>query len=154
MLMEQKPAQTPPARKPGRGFRIYMIISSTMILIAAIYSGLVFYSRYEDNIEIQQKAAEKKRADDQRVLDMMGGNTFDILNFYASPGHVHKGDDVHLCYGTSNAKSLSLDPKDASVYPAYSNCVTVTPRKTTTYTLTAADDKGNNKSASVTVEVR
>jgi hypothetical protein len=154
MRMEQKPAQGPPERKPGRAFRIYLIVSSTMIVLAAVYSGLVFYSRYEDNLEIQQRAAEKKRADDQRVLEMMGGNTFDILNFYASPGHVHRGDDVHLCYGTSNAKSLSLDPKDANVYPAYSNCVTVTPRKTTTYTLTAADDKGNNKTASVTVEVR
>jgi hypothetical protein len=154
MLMDQKSSVPQPVRKPGRAFRIYLLVSSTLILIAAIYSALIFYSRYEDNIAAQQRAAEKKRAEDQRTLDMMGGNTFDILSYYASPGHISRGETVQLCYGVANAKSVSLDPPDAKVYPAYSNCVTVKPRKTTTYTLTAVDAQGNNKTGSLTITVK
>jgi hypothetical protein len=152
--MDQKPAQQQPERKFGRAFRVYLIISSTAIFAAAVYTGLVFYSRHQENLALQEKAAEQKRADDQRALDMMGGNNFDILNFYASPGHIRRGDTVQLCYGVSNTKSVTLDPKDANVYPAINNCVIVTPRKTTTYTLTAVDAQGNNKTASLTVTVK
>jgi hypothetical protein len=154
MLMDQKSIEQQLEQKPKRGFRIYLIISSAAVLIVAIYSGLVFYSRYQDNLAIERKAAEQKRADDQRAFDMMGGNTFGILGFYASPGHIKRGDTVQLCYSVSNAKSLTLEPKDANVYPAYSNCVTISPRKTTTYTLTAVNAKGNNNTASLTIEVK
>ena len=154
MLLDQRPAQQQPERKPGRGFRIYMIISSTAILAAAIYTGLTFYSRRQENQAILDRAAKQKRAEDQRSLEMMGGDTFDILNFYVSPGHIRRGDSAQLCYGVSNAKSVTLDPKDANVYPPLSNCETVSPRKTTTYTLTAVDAQGNNKTASLTVTVK
>ncbi len=160
MLFDDTPARAAmpgpeqPERKPGRAFRIYWIISSGLIFLAAIYSGLVFYSRREENRAIEEKAAADRRAADARVLEMMGGNRFDILNFYASPGHIRRGETVQLCYGVSNATSLTLDPKDANVYPAYSNCVRISPRKTTTYTLTAADAQGHTQTASVTVEVR
>jgi hypothetical protein len=154
MLMDQKLGQPQPEQKPGRGFRIYLVISSTAILAAAIYTGLTFYSRRQQNQAILENAARQKRAEDQRALDMMGGDTFDILNFYASPGHIRRGDSARLCYGVSNAKSVTLDPKDANVYPALSNCESVSPRKTTTYTLTAVDAKGNNKTASLTLTVK
>ena len=61
VLMDHKASAPRPEGKPGRGFRIYLLVSSTLILIAAIYSGMVFYSRYEENIAAQQQAAEKKR---------------------------------------------------------------------------------------------
>jgi hypothetical protein len=154
MLIDQRPPQHEAVRKPGRGFRIYMAISSTAILAAAIYTGLTFYSRRQENQALQEKAAEQRRTDDQRALDMMGGNTFDILSFYVSPGHIRRGDAAQLCYGVSNAKTVSLDPKDANVYPALSNCETISPRKTTTYTLTATDAQGNNKTATLTLTVK
>lgn len=152
--MDQKTGQPQPDQKPGRVFRIYWIVSTAVICFAAVYSGLVFYSRHQENIVLRQQAAEKQRAEDQRSLDRMGGNTFDILSFYASPGHIRRGETIELCYGVSNAKSVALDPPDAAVYPAYANCVTVKPRKTTTYTLTAVDAQGDQKTGSLTVAVK
>jgi len=154
MLTESKPTQEQPKQKPGRAFRIYLVVSSTGILIVAIYIALTFYSRREEALEIRQKAAAQQRESDQRALDMMGGTAFDILSFYASPGHISRGESVNLCYGVSNAKAVSLDPKDANVYPALNNCVIVTPHKTTTYTLSAEDAQGNKKTASLTVIVK
>jgi hypothetical protein len=154
MLTDSKPTQELPEKKPGRAFRIYLVVSSTAILIAAIYVGLTFYSRRAENLEIQQRAAAQQRESDQRAIEMMGGTAFDILNFYASPGHISRGESVNLCYGVSNAKAVSLDPKDANVYPALNNCMVVTPRKTTTYTLSAEDAQGNKKTASLTATVK
>jgi hypothetical protein len=152
---QSEPSGSPePERKRSRAFRIYWIVSTIVILFAAIYSGLTFYSRWQEDQAWKARAAEKQREEDARSLEMMGGNRFDILNFYAAPGHIRKGETVDLCYGVSNAKSVTLEPNVANVYPAYTNCVQLSPRKTTMYTLTAADGKGNTKTASLTVEVR
>ena len=67
---------------------------------------------------------------------------------------MHRGEEVDLCYGVSNAKTVTLVPQPNAVWPSYSRCVQVSPQKTTTYTLTVTDAAGNTKSASLTVEVR
>jgi hypothetical protein len=84
----------------------------------------------------------------------MGGDRFDILSFYANPGAMVQGDSVNLCYSVSNAKSVTLQPQSNAVWPSYERCVSVSPKKTTTYTLTATDAAGQKKSATAIVEVR
>jgi hypothetical protein len=143
-----------PAREPRTGLRNYWIISSVMILLAAGYVGWVFYSRWEDNRALEQKAAAQRRAQDQQTVAGMGGNRFEILGFYANPASIHRGDTADLCYSVSNARAVKLEPQTRPVWPAFSHCVQVTPRKTTTYTFTAEDDAGHTKAAKVTVEVR
>jgi hypothetical protein len=86
---------------------------------------------------------------------MLGGNRFDILNFYASPPAIQRGDSVQLCYGVSNAKEVRLEPNpEAGVWPSFSRCITVSPKKSTTYTLTAVDAAGNSKAATLEVKVQ
>ncbi len=143
-----------PAREPRTGLRNYWIISSVMILLAAGYVGWVFYSRWEDNRALEQKAAAQRRAQDQQTVAGMGGNRFEILGFYANPASIHRGDTADLCYSVSNARTVKLEPQTRPVWPAFSHCVQVTPRKTTTYTFTAEDGAGHTKAAKVTVEVR
>ncbi len=145
------------APKPGGGHRNFIIVSWLLVLgVALVYLGWVFFSRWQDNREIEERAAARqraKRADDQRTVEMLGGNRFDILAFYASPGVIRRGDTAQLCYGVSNAKSVRLEPQSDPVWPSYSRCVTVSPRKTTTYTLTAEDSEGHTKTATVLVQV-
>jgi len=85
---------------------------------------------------------------------MLGGNQFAILNFYASPGEIRRGETAQLCYGVSNAKTVRIEPQTSAVWPSYSRCVDVAPKKDTTYTLTAEDAAGHIKTATVTVKVR
>jgi len=50
---------------------------------------------------------------------------------------------------------VKIEPQtEEPVWPAFSRCVHVSPRKTTTYTLTIEDGVGHTKSATVEVLVR
>jgi hypothetical protein len=85
----------------------------------------------------------------------MGGNRFEILVYAANPPVVRAGEKSSLCYSVSNAKEVKIEPKtEEPVWPAYSRCVHVSPRKTTKYTLTIDDGAGHTKTATVDVTVR
>ncbi len=140
--------------KPRARIRIFLIGSWLFLSLALLAVCWVYLSRWQANREIEQRAAAQKRAEDQRTVEMLGGNRFDILEFYASPGLIHRGEEAQLCYGVSNAKSVRLEPQSNEVWPSYSRCVAVSPQKTTTYTLTAEDAEGHSKTATLTVEVR
>ncbi|MGH9700146.1 MAG: hypothetical protein ACRD5R_03615 [Candidatus Acidiferrales bacterium] len=138
----------------SRGFRGFFAVWSVAFFLAVAYVGWVFLSRSRENREIEQHAAARSRAQDARTVESLGGNNFDILSFYASPGAIRRGQSTDLCYAVSNAASVSLEPQSNPVWPSYSRCVTVSPRKTTTYTFSAKDSQGNVKTSTLTVEVR
>src|SRR5579863_3015683 len=139
---------------PRRGMRYYMIGSAIVLLLAMCYVGWVFFSRWQQNraiAEKAEKAAAAKRAQDQQTFQAMGGNSFEILSFYANPPAISRGDSTSLCYSVSNAKSVALKPpSNVHVWPSYERCVSVSPAKTTTYTLTATDAAAHTKSAQAT----
>jgi hypothetical protein len=138
---------------PRTGMRNYVVVTLIVFVLAAAYVGGVFYSRWHSNRVILEQAATAKRAEDQKVFEGMGGDRFDILEFFPYPGEISRGDSTMLCYGVSNAKSVTLEPQSSAVWPAFERCVSVSPKKTTTYTLTATDAAGHTKSSTVTVEV-
>jgi hypothetical protein len=142
-----------PTPEPGAGFRNYLIGSAIAFILVGMYLAWVFHSRSAANQAILDKAAEKRRDQDRQSFEMMGGNRFDILGFYAYPGTIHAGDRSSLCYSVSNAKSVKLEPQSAPVWPAFSHCVDVSPRKTTKYTLTIEDGAGHTKTGTVEVKV-
>lgn len=117
--------------------------------------GWIFFSRWDENRQIEQRAREKKLEEDRRAVEFLGGNRFEILQFYATPGVVRRGETSQLCYGVSNAKTVKLEPRASSgVWPSLNRCVEVAPAKDTTYTLTIEDGKGNTKTGTVEVKVR
>ncbi len=129
-----------------------------VVLLLLAYTGFVFWTRSQDTKLAVQQHAEKLAAEqheaDEKSVDALGGSDFKILAFYASPGLIHRGDQVTLCYGVSNAKSVKLDPPDANVWPAATRCLQVSPKKTTKYTFTADDGAGNTKAADLTITVQ
>ncbi len=144
---------TEPAPGTHSGFEKYLIFSGVVLLLAGLYVGWVFLSRRQANQALEEKAANERRAHDRKSFEMMGGNRFDILGFYADPVSIRAGETAELCYSVSNAKSVRLDPPSEPVWPAFSRCVHVSPHKTTAYTLTAEDAAGHTKSATVKIEV-
>lgn len=131
-----------------------LVYSSSLLLIAALCVGWIMWSRWEENREIERRAAEKRREDDRQAVEMMGGNRFEIISFYASAGEIRRGQTVTLCYGVANARKVALEPQSNPVWPSYARCVDVTPTKDTTYTLTAEDAAGHVKTETLTVKVR
>lgn len=142
------------AREPQSGLRNYLMVSGGVVLLAGLYVAWIFYSRWQDNRALEQKAAAQRQSQDEQTVEGMGGNRFDILGFYADPASVHRGDTVDLCYSVSNAKTVKLEPQPHPVWPAFSHCVQVMPQKTTSYTFTAQDGAGHTKVAKVEVQVR
>jgi hypothetical protein len=133
----------------------FFIVTVVVLLIGGSYVGWIFYSRWVANQAIAERAAEKQRAQNQQTFEMMGGNRFDILVYAANPPVIRAGEKSSLCYSVSNAKAVKIEPEaEEPVWPAYSRCVHVSPRKTTNYTLTIEDGAGHTKSASVEVKVQ
>lgn len=147
-----------PNLKPRSALRNPLLYTSTLLIFAMLYVGATFYFRRQQNLEIEQRAAEAaasaKRAEDRKTVEQLGGNEFKILNFYATPPVVQRGETVQLCYGVSNAMVVKLEPQSNSVWPSFSRCVEVAPSKSTEYKLTAEDGNGNSKTSTVTVQVR
>lgn len=127
------------------------------MVLAAVYSGWIFYSRRqiaaEAERQLQQKQAEQEQKE-QKVVEEFGGDQLKILAFGATIGEVSPGGRVVLCYGVSNATRVKIEPGVEPIKPAVSHCLDVFPKKTTTYTLKAEDAKGNTKSAELTIRVR
>jgi len=126
------------------------------VLIA--YVGWVMLARWHENKQAEERAAEearqKERAEAESTVETLGGNKFDIIAFYVSPGMIRQGESAQLCYGVSNAKTVSLDPPVEEVWPSASRCFDVSPKKTTTFTLTAEGARGEKKTQSLELEVR
>jgi hypothetical protein len=134
-----------------------LLYTSSALLLAIIYTGAAFLSHWENERKLEQKIAEKQaqqRADDERAFEILGGNRFEILNFYVAPPMINRGETAQLCYGVSNTKVVRLDPPAGSMWPALTRCIRIEPKKNTAYTLTAEDAEGHTKTATVTLQVR
>ena len=123
------------------------------MVLAALYSGWIFYSRRQRAAEAERQVQQKLADENQRVVSRFG-DELKILSFGAAKGDVSAGERVVVCYGVSNATQVRIDPGVEPIKPALSHCLNVFPKKTTTYTLKAEDAKGNSKSASLTIRVR
>ena len=124
------------------------------MIVAALYSGWVFYSRHQAAAEAERQLQQKQVEAEQKVVADFGGDQLKILSFGAATGEVSPGGRAVLCYGVSNATEVKIEPDVEPVKPALSHCLDVYPKKTTTYTLKAENANGNTKSASLTIRVR
>jgi hypothetical protein len=147
----------PPEPQSNSIFKNPLLYSSFALAIVALVIGWTLFSRWQENKQIDRQSLaakrEKQKEDDRAALDQFGGKELDIQSFYASPGAVHPGETVQLCYGVANAKTVKLEPQPNPVWPSYSRCVDVAPTKTTTYTLTVEDAAGNTKTQTAEVKV-
>jgi hypothetical protein len=151
MIAEPTPETKSVFKKP-------LLYSAVAFLSVLVYLGWIFFSRWQENRGIEQRAAERQAAaqqeQDRATVEQMGGKELAIQNFYGNPGVVHRGESVQLCYGVANAKVVTLVPQDNPVWPSYSRCVDVKPTKTTTYTLTAQDAAGHSVTQTLEIKVR
>jgi len=149
------PESSPPPKSP---FKNPFLYSSLLILGVLLYVSYVLYARYESNRQYKQKMqerqAEQRREDDRLAVEQLGGSELAIRGLYVSPRTIHRGETAQLCYDVANAKTVELDPPAGEVWPSHSRCLNISPRKTTTYTLTIKDAAGKTVSQSVELPVR
>jgi len=134
-----------------------LVYTSLGILAVALYVASVFLSRHFANRalekRIEREQTQKQRQSDQAAIEQLGGSELSIQMLYATP-EIGRGDTAQVCFGVANAKSVTLLPQDRPVWPSHNLCVDVTPKKTTTYTLTASGADGKSVTQQVTVRVK
>jgi len=128
--------------------------TTAALIVAMLYVGWIFFSRWQLERETQRRAEEKKQEEARRVVEAFGGGNVKILAFNATPGYLHPGEKATLCYGVSNAKAVKIDPDVKDIWPSMNRCVEIAPKKDTVYTITADDGNGHTQSASMTVKVQ
>jgi len=139
-------------------FKNPLVYSSITLVVVAVYVFLVFLSRYDLNRRIErsnaERQAEQRREEDRKEIEILGGSDLAIRTFYISPAFIRRGESAEICYDVANAKTVTLDPPEAEVWPSHSRCFHVTPKSTTTYTLTISDAAGKTVKQSVELSVR
>ncbi len=134
--------------------RKLMPFMSVAIVLAALYVGWTFFSRWEENRDLEQKQHEAAAENARKVVETLGGNELKILSLSLDRGLIRRGEKLTLCYGVANAKTVKIDPPPAEeTWPSMQRCVHVAPTKDTKYTLTAEDAEGHTQTASVEVHV-
>jgi uncharacterized membrane protein YraQ (UPF0718 family) len=145
-----------PPQKPH--FKKLYVYSGLLVAVIVGYVAYIFFSRYEANNAFERRNAEKtserRGAGDRTAIEQLGGSDLTIRAFYASPSVIHRGESAELCYDVANAKTVTLDPPEGSVWPSHTRCLKLSPKKTTTYTLTITDVSGKTASQTVELKVR
>jgi hypothetical protein len=151
MLAEPNTGAKSAVKKP-------ILYSSFALMAVFLYIVWIFFSRWQENRKIQQRAAEEKSekqlTNDRAAIEQLGGKELAIQSFYGNPASIKRGETAQLCYGVANAKTVKLEPQDSPVWPSHYRCVDVSPKKDTSYTLTIQDAAGNTQTQSIDIKVR
>jgi hypothetical protein len=126
----------------------------TVALVIAIgYDGWIFFSRWNDARQDTKAAAQQQAQEARRTIELLGGDQLKILNFYATPGAIHRGQQSLICYGVNAAEHVRIEPPVEQLNPAFSHCFKVSPLRDTEYKLSAEDRAGHTVTASLNVKV-
>jgi len=123
------------------------------ILIAALYDGWIFYSRWSTARESEQRRRSDEADRDRKTVEMLGGDQLKIMNFYASPPSIRRGGRSLICFGVNAAKNVRIDPPVEELHPSVSHCLQVAPKRDTEYTLMADDGAGHLVKQSLEIRV-
>ena len=123
------------------------------ILLAAGYDGWIFFSRWKEGRDARKEEARQQVESMRRALDALGGDSLKILDFYATPGAIRRGERSLICYGVNAAASVRIEPPVEQLRPAISHCFDVSPTRDTDYKLIAGDYAGHTVSASLSIKV-
>ena len=123
------------------------------MVLAAVWTGWILYSRYQSAAEAERQSKEKQAEVDRKLVSEFGGEKLTILGFNAAEKEISPGGRVLMCYGVSNATAVKIEPGVEPIKPALQHCLEVFPKTTTTYTLTASDEKGNTKTKTLLIRV-
>ena len=153
-----EPISAGPAPLPKSKLRNPLFYTSLFLLCVAVYVVYVLYARYESDRRFAQerKAREEQQRheDDLRAVEQLGGSELAIRGLYVSPGRIRPGESAQLCYDVANAGQVTLDPPVAAVWPSHTRCIDLSPKKSTTYTLTITGASGKTVSQSVELRVQ
>jgi len=112
------------------------------VVVAVAYDGWIFYSRWSGARAAAKAESLIQAQDARRTLESLGGDRLKILDFYATPPSIRRGQQATICYGVNAADRVRIDPPVGEIHPALSHCLQVAPIHDTDYKLIAEDRAG------------
>jgi hypothetical protein len=145
----------PPVPKEESILPRLLRITTVGVVIAGLYVAWTFYSRHQRTEEAEQAIQKKQDDHRKRVADQIfGSGEIKFSTFSIATSVLKRGETTQLCYGVANATGVKLDPPPPEpLKPSNLHCLDISPKKTTTYTITASNDKGEKQSQSLTLRV-
>lgn len=137
-----------------RTLRALLPYMTAVLVIAALYTGWIMISRYDERRAADRQAKEDEVKAARRIVDRLGGGKLKILSFWTEPASVKRGGRALVCYSVSNARSVRIDPHIENITPSISRCLEAFPKRTTEYRLTAEDSEGRVETASIVLKVK
>jgi hypothetical protein len=131
-----------------------LLMGAPALTLGLAFLAWTFYSRHNADLEFERSQQQKQLEAGRRFRKAYGSDDVRIIGVLANPKEIHRGQQSLLCYGVANAKTVKLDPPVEPVHPAPSYCFEISPRQTTTYTITAEDGNGKSVQQSATITVR
>lgn len=132
-----------------------MPFMTAAVIIVAIYVGYVVFTRWKERRDLAQHEKQQVIDSSRKTYEAYGSGQVTVLNFNITPAVMRSGDKGSLCYGVSNAKNVTIEPKpDDNVWPSLNRCVAVSPKATTTYKITAQAADGKTATKDVTIVVQ
>ena len=122
-----------------QSWRKLLIYANVALAFVVIWTAIPLIQRYKRE---HAKPVEKpiRRTPEMDWVDPAKGAQ--IIQFYVYPNVILPGGKSSLCYGVAQVKTVQLDPPAGEVKPTSNRCLDVSPKQTTTYTLTATGADG------------
>ena len=131
-----------------------LLTFSTLALLASIlYVAWIFGSRWQAQRRLRQAIQDREVNAARKVVEQYASGHVRILAFYANPPALIRGERANLCFGLDSAEWVRIEPGVQPLKPALTRCVSVAPKATTEYTLTAGGPGGAKVSQTLTISV-
>jgi hypothetical protein len=137
----------------GRGLNYVPYISAALAL-SLLFLGWVGLTHRPDSQQLRDTTSTVAAQKNAQTVEYYGNGQLKVLSFYAEPSEVRPGARALVCYGVSNAASVSVEPQLGEVWPSTGRCMEASATKDTEYRLTARDTAGHEQVRTVTLRVK
>ncbi|SPE40436.1 conserved exported hypothetical protein [Candidatus Sulfopaludibacter sp. SbA3] len=137
------------------GLRAYVPHILTALAFSLVFLGWVIFVPNSETQPVLAATTSTAAQRDAQTLAYYGDGKLKVLQFYANPTETTRpGSRALVCYGVSNAESVTIEPSLGETWPSTGRCLEATPAKDTEYTLRARDNAGHEQVQTVTLRVQ
>lgn len=126
---------------------------AVVTVAALLYAAWVMLSRRSENRRLEEGDLRRRSEAARALPPDLRGNQLKILQFYAIPAELRRGEKGQICYGVLNATAVRMEPEVEALSPTLSRCFEIAPRASTRYTLKAEGKDGGTISESFVLKV-
>lgn len=136
------------------GLRAFVPHISAAAAFALLFLGWLFVHNSEVRPVLAAAPTTATRRNAETVA-YYGDGKLKVLQFYANPQQdIRPGSRSLVCYGVSNAQSVTIEPSLGETWPSTSRCLEAAPIKDTEYKLTVRDSAGHEQVQTLMLHVK